>query len=85
LISINQIHVNDKIWSVQQTWKYTDESIDKPNKKFSDFQEIMLHFILKLTNKDGTGIQLNYCQLKISQEAIRLLDEYKGRLPANFM
>jgi hypothetical protein len=45
----------------------------------------MLHFKLSLKNKDGSGATLTYCQLQISRQAILLLADSQGRIPANFM
>ena len=61
------------------------ESLNNPQKNFTDLQEIMLHFKLRLQTKEGEKPTLTYCQLKISRQAILLLADSRGRIPANFM
>ena len=80
LISLQQLHRWDMIFDIKQTSKLAEES--KAN-DFNDLQEIMLHFKLKLKNKDGSDTTLTYCQLKLSREVIKFIAENKGHIPSH--
>ena len=45
----------------------------------------MVHFKLSLTNKENEERTITYCQLKISEQAIKILAENKAQIPVNFM
>ena len=45
----------------------------------------MLHFKLNQLNKHGGDLQLIYCQLKLSSQAIQMLIKTKGAIPNTFM
>ena len=69
---------------MQQTSIFVSSSSLKQKKDFTDLQEIILHFKLKLLSKDGGDITLHYCQLQIHREAIQILAETKGQIPQSF-
>ena len=52
LINVKQLHENDQINDMQQTSTFVAASSSKQHKDFTDMQEIILHFKLKLQNKD---------------------------------
>ena len=53
LINVKQLHKLDAIDNIQQTSTFVATSLSKRSKDFTDLQEIILHFKLKLLNKDG--------------------------------
>ena len=53
LINVKQLHKDDSIDNIQQTSTFVATSLSKRSKDFTDLQEIILHFKLKLLNKDG--------------------------------
>jgi len=82
LINLKKVHVLDNIMDIQQTSKFHDPA--KPM-HISNLKEITLHFKMNQHNKDGNDRQLIYCQLKLANEAIKLLLESKGAIPNTFM
>jgi hypothetical protein len=65
LINVKQLHKDDGIYDIHQTSSFVEESLLKPSKDFTDLQEIILHFKLNLSKKDGEDRSMHYCQLKI--------------------
>ena len=53
LINVKQLHKLDAIDNIQQTSTFVATSLSKSSKDYTDLQEIILHFKLKLLNKDG--------------------------------
>ena len=47
--------------------------------------EIILHFKLSQSNKDGGDKQMIYCQLKLTSEAIKLLIKTNGDIPISYL
>jgi hypothetical protein len=50
---VKKLHKLDEIRDMQQTSTFLTATLKKQNKDFTDLQEIILHFKLKLLNKDG--------------------------------
>jgi hypothetical protein len=50
---VKKLHIDDEICDMQQTSTFVAASSTKQKKDFNDLQEIILHFKLKLLNKDG--------------------------------
>ena len=82
LINLKQIHRWDQIYHIQQTSKLQDP---KKANHYTNLKEITLHFKLAQSNKDGDDSQFIYCQLKLSNEAIKILIDTKGAIPITFM
>jgi hypothetical protein len=53
LINVKQLHKLDAIDNIQQTSTFVATSLSKSSKDYTDLEEIILHFKLKLLNKDG--------------------------------
>ena len=53
MINLKQVHKYDAICDMHQTSTFVEASSLKLSKDFTDLQEIILHFKLRLQNKDG--------------------------------
>ena len=73
LIHLEKIHSFDAILDIQQTSEFAATQDASKAKHYSNLKEIILHFKLRQSNKDGSERQLIYCQLKLSTGAIKLL------------
>jgi hypothetical protein len=67
LINIKKVNESHVIIDIQQSSKLIDPT---KAKQYKNLKEITLHFKLSECNKDGSELQLIYCHLQLSYEAI---------------
>ena len=73
LINLKDFFSKFEIFDIQQTYKFaTTQDASKAN-HYTNLEEIILHFKLGQEYNDRVFKQLNYCQLKLSSGAIKLL------------
>lgn len=66
-ISLKQVHLSDSINDIEQSSKLIDPT---KAKHYTNLKQITLHFKLNQCKKDGSDLELIYCQVKLSYEAI---------------